>query len=106
MSSQYPLESGRRPSFTNPDSIVAEPNGWYRNKGHRRRPGVVRGRRPRTSDGRKHVCLSYSMFVPFLERMRPFNDYVSAYVAGTITDAELGEVADFYGSLGFKVKAD
>jgi hypothetical protein len=46
------------------------------------------------------------MFVPFLERMRPFNDYVSAYVAGTITDAELGEVADFYGSLGFKVKAD
>jgi hypothetical protein len=37
--------------------------------------------------------------------MRPFNEYVSAYVAGHITDAELGTLADWYGSLGFKIKA-
>lgn len=99
---QYKLEEGRRPTFTNPDSIMVEPNGWYRNKGHRRRPGVVRGRAPRINDGRKHLCISYNMHTqPY---MRPFGEYLEAYVAGTITQGELASLADLYGALGYKVK--
>lgn len=103
MAGTYPLESGRRPSFTNPDAIVAEPNGWYRNKGHRRRPGVVRGRQPRTSDGKRNPCFSYKA-ATIADRMRPFVEYVSAYVAGQITDAELAALADKYGALGVTVR--
>lgn len=100
---QYALEEGRRPTFTNTAAIMTEPNGWYRHRGHRRRPGVVRGRRPRTSDGRKHVVISYNANVSVAAKLRPFSDYVTAYVAGHITDNELSELADFYGKLGYKV---
>jgi hypothetical protein len=96
-------DNGRRPSFTNPDAICAEPNGWYRNKGHRRRPGVVRGRQPRTSDGRTNICTSW-MPETIGDKLAPFNDYVTAYVAGHITDGELAYQADRYGALGIKVK--
>lgn len=95
-------DNGRRPSFVNPDAIVAEPRGWYRNKGHRRRPGVIRGRRPRTTDGQRHICTSY-MPSTILDKLQPFNDYVTAYVSGHITDAELGQQADRYGALGLKL---
>lgn len=99
---QYKLEQGRRPSFTNRDAIMAEPNGWYRNRGHRRRPGVVRGREPRTSDGRKHIVTSF--IIGAAPIMRPFGELVEAYVKQLITEGELGEQADRYGALGYKAR--
>ena len=41
-------EGDRARNIRNPEAIIADTDGWYRHKGHRRRPGVVRGRTPRT----------------------------------------------------------
>jgi hypothetical protein len=98
---QYRLEQGRRPSFTNTDAIAAEPNGWYRNKGHRRRPGVVRGRPARTTDKRKHIVTSYNINTG--PRLYPFHKLHDAYLDGHITPSELMTAADRYGALGVKV---
>jgi hypothetical protein len=99
---EYALEEGRRPSFTSPEAIMAEERGWYRNKGHRRRPGVVRGRQPRLSNGKASPCISYNMHTQ--PEMRPFNDYLQAYLHDHITQGELDHMANLYGRLGYKVR--
>jgi hypothetical protein len=100
----YAREQGRRPSFTNIESITAEPRGWVRHKPHRRHPNVTKGRKPRTTDGKRHIVTSYKAASP-VSRMRPFVEYLTAYHNDLITLDELTELANLYGKLGYKVQA-